>query len=56
MAVGPDVHRAHEEDTERYVLTNLNMVSTPRACADRSRGRGGGSGTPGRSGPRGACG
>nr|KAF6482907.1 ADAM metallopeptidase with thrombospondin type 1 motif 13 [Rousettus aegyptiacus] len=27
VAVGPDVHRAHEEDTERYVLTNLNMGS-----------------------------
>lgn len=27
VAVGPDVHRAHREDTERYVLTNLNMVS-----------------------------
>lgn len=27
MAVGPDVYQAHEEDTERYVLTNLNMVS-----------------------------
>lgn len=30
MAVGPDVHQAHEEDTERYVLTNLNMVSAPQ--------------------------
>ena len=29
MAVGPDVHRTHGEETERYVLTNLNMV---RAC------------------------
>nr|XP_019584504.1 PREDICTED: A disintegrin and metalloproteinase with thrombospondin motifs 13 isoform X2 [Rhinolophus sinicus] len=27
VAVGPDVHQAHEEDTERYVLTNLNMGS-----------------------------
>ncbi|TEA29677.1 hypothetical protein DBR06_SOUSAS510274, partial [Sousa chinensis] len=27
VAVGPDVHRAHREDTERYVLTNLNMGS-----------------------------
>ncbi|KAB0394060.1 hypothetical protein E2I00_001764, partial [Balaenoptera physalus] len=24
VAVGPDVHQAHREDTERYVLTNLN--------------------------------
>lgn len=29
MAVGPDVYQAHQEDTERYVLTNLNMVSVP---------------------------
>ncbi|KAG8509453.1 A disintegrin and metalloproteinase with thrombospondin motifs 13 [Galemys pyrenaicus] len=27
VAVGPDVHQAHGEDTERYVLTNLNMGS-----------------------------
>ncbi|XP_044120439.1 A disintegrin and metalloproteinase with thrombospondin motifs 13 isoform X2 [Neovison vison] len=27
LAVGPDVYRAHQEDTERYVLTNLNMGS-----------------------------
>lgn len=27
VAVGPDVYQAHGEDTERYVLTNLNMVS-----------------------------
>lgn len=27
MAVGPDVHQAHQEDTERYVLTNLHIVS-----------------------------
>ncbi|XP_036185088.1 A disintegrin and metalloproteinase with thrombospondin motifs 13 isoform X1 [Myotis myotis] len=27
VAVGPDVHQAHQEDTERYVLTNLNMAS-----------------------------
>lgn len=27
VAVGPDVSRAHQEDTERYVLTNLNIVS-----------------------------
>lgn len=31
MAVGPDVYQAHQEDTERYVLTNLNMVSVPWA-------------------------
>lgn len=33
LAVGPDVYRAHQEDTERYVLTNLNMVSVPCAAA-----------------------
>uniref|UniRef100_A0A8D1M7E0 Uncharacterized protein n=1 Tax=Sus scrofa TaxID=9823 RepID=A0A8D1M7E0_PIG len=27
VAVGPDVQQAHQEDTERYVLTNLNMGS-----------------------------
>ncbi|KAM5298555.1 A disintegrin and metalloproteinase with thrombospondin motifs 13 [Ctenodactylus gundi] len=27
VAVGPDVHQAHGEDTERYVLTNLNIGS-----------------------------
>lgn len=27
VAVGPDVYQAHQDDTERYVLTNLNMVS-----------------------------
>lgn len=27
VAVGPDVYQAHREDTERYVLTNLNIVS-----------------------------
>ncbi|XP_038191996.1 A disintegrin and metalloproteinase with thrombospondin motifs 13 isoform X2 [Arvicola amphibius] len=27
VAVGPDVHQAHQEDTERYVLTNLNIGS-----------------------------
>ncbi|KAB1279816.1 A disintegrin and metalloproteinase with thrombospondin motifs 13 [Camelus dromedarius] len=27
VAVGPDVHAVHGEDTERYVLTNLNMGS-----------------------------
>lgn len=27
VAVDPDVHQAHREDTERYVLTNLNIVS-----------------------------
>lgn len=32
VAIGPDVHQAHQEDTERYVLTNLNMVSAPRAA------------------------
>lgn len=31
VAVGPDVYQAHQEDTERYVLTNLNMVSVPWA-------------------------
>lgn len=27
VAVGPDVYQAHQEDTERYVLTNLNIGS-----------------------------
>lgn len=27
VAVGPDVYQVHQEDTERYVLTNLNIVS-----------------------------
>ncbi|XP_013362013.1 PREDICTED: A disintegrin and metalloproteinase with thrombospondin motifs 13 isoform X2 [Chinchilla lanigera] len=27
VAVGPDVHHAHQEDTERYMLTNLNIGS-----------------------------
>nr|XP_044634390.1 A disintegrin and metalloproteinase with thrombospondin motifs 13 [Equus asinus] len=27
VAVGPDVYQAHQDDTERYVLTNLNMGS-----------------------------
>ncbi|XP_077005183.1 A disintegrin and metalloproteinase with thrombospondin motifs 13 isoform X3 [Tamandua tetradactyla] len=27
VAVGPDVYQAHQEDTERYVLINLNMAS-----------------------------
>ncbi|XP_007952514.1 A disintegrin and metalloproteinase with thrombospondin motifs 13 [Orycteropus afer afer] len=27
VAVGPDVHQAHQEDTGRYVLTNLNIGS-----------------------------
>lgn len=45
MAAGPDVHQAHGEDTERYVLTNLNMVRPRRAAgavgsADRGRARG----------------
>lgn len=40
VAVGPDVHRAHEEDTERYVLTNLNMVSVPRAALAAAGGGG----------------
>lgn len=35
VAVGPDVHQVHEEDTERYVLTNLNMVSAPRGHRKR---------------------
>ncbi|XP_021117402.1 A disintegrin and metalloproteinase with thrombospondin motifs 13 isoform X4 [Heterocephalus glaber] len=27
VAVGPDVHQAHQEDTERYILTNVNIGS-----------------------------
>lgn len=35
MAVGPDVFQAHQEDTERYVLTNLNIVSAPMGATSR---------------------
>lgn len=45
MGVGPDVHEAHLEDTERYVLTNLNMVSAARAAPASGMGLG----TPPRS-------
>lgn len=31
VIVGPDVHQIHRQDTERYVLTNLNIVR--EACA-----------------------
>lgn len=27
VVVGPDVHQVHKQDTERYILTNLNIVS-----------------------------
>ena len=27
VVVGPDVQQAHKQDTERYILTNLNIVS-----------------------------
>lgn len=27
VVVGPDVHEVHKQDTERYILTNLNIVS-----------------------------
>ncbi|XP_017551915.1 A disintegrin and metalloproteinase with thrombospondin motifs 13 [Pygocentrus nattereri] len=27
VVVGPDVHEVHKQDTERYVLTNLNIAS-----------------------------
>ncbi|XP_033614838.1 A disintegrin and metalloproteinase with thrombospondin motifs 13 isoform X3 [Fukomys damarensis] len=33
VAVGPDVHQAHQEDTERYILTNLN-IGTPNVTAN----------------------
>lgn len=51
VAVGPDVYQAHQEDTERYVLTNLNMVSAPRGRLTASGPRT----PPGRppAGPRG---
>lgn len=53
VAVGPDVYQAHQEDTERYVLTNLNMVSAPRGRLTAS----GPWTPPGRppAGPRDAC-
>ncbi|XP_045890973.1 A disintegrin and metalloproteinase with thrombospondin motifs 13 [Micropterus dolomieu] len=27
VVVGPDVHQVHKQDTERYILTNLNIAS-----------------------------
>lgn len=27
VVVGPDVQQVHKQDTERYMLTNLNIVS-----------------------------
>lgn len=27
VVVGPDVQQVHKQDTERYILTNLNIVS-----------------------------
>ncbi|XP_020791165.2 A disintegrin and metalloproteinase with thrombospondin motifs 13 isoform X2 [Boleophthalmus pectinirostris] len=27
VVVGPDVHNVHQQDTERYILTNLNIAS-----------------------------
>lgn len=27
VVVGRDVHEVHKQDTERYILTNLNIVS-----------------------------
>lgn len=65
MAVGPDVHRTHGEETERYVLTNLNMVRAGRGSGLCGQCRpGAGSGVWGRrrsleatAGPSlGACG
>lgn len=35
MAVAPDVYQVHQHDTERYVLTNLNMVSEVGLSSDR---------------------
>lgn len=28
VVVGPDVQQVHKQDTERYILTNLNIVNT----------------------------
>lgn len=28
VVVGPDVQQVHKQDTERYILTNLNIVCT----------------------------
>lgn len=27
VVVGPDVQHVHKQDTERYILTNLNIVN-----------------------------
>lgn len=27
VVVGPDVQQVHKQDTERYILTNLNIAS-----------------------------
>ena len=27
VVVGPDVQQVHKQDTERYILTNLNIVN-----------------------------
>lgn len=32
VVVGPDVHEVHKQDTERYILTNLNIVSVREVC------------------------
>lgn len=32
VVVGPDTFQFHREDTERYILTNLNIVSSAGGC------------------------
>lgn len=34
VVVGPDVQQVHKQDTERYMLTNLNIVSLRRERTD----------------------
>lgn len=52
MAVGPDVQRTHGEETERYVLTNLNMVRAGWGSGLCGQcGPGAGSGAGGGGGP-----
>lgn len=38
VVVGPDVQQVHKQDTERYTLTNLNIVSLEIECVDSGLG------------------
>lgn len=35
VVVGPDVQQVHKQDTERYILTNLNIVSMSTDVTNR---------------------